>query len=48
MVWKIFAPNFMFEAVGFCVSLGSVTLGFLIFTRALSVLNKWYCKIQKL
>ena len=47
MVWKIFAPNFIFEAVGFCVSLGSVLTGFLIFNRTLSVLTKWYCKIQK-
>ena len=47
MVWKIFAPNFIFEAVGFCVSLVSVMVGFLIFTRTLSVLSKWYCKIQK-
>lgn len=48
MVWKIFAPNFIFETVGFCVSVVSVVTGFLIFNRALSVLNKWYCKIQKL
>ena len=48
MVWKIFAPNFIFETVGFCVSLVSVILGFIIFNRALTVLNKWYCKIQKL
>ena len=48
MVWKIFAPNFIFETVGFCVSVGSVIIGFLIFNRALSVLNKWYCKIQKM
>ena len=48
MVWKIFAPNFIFETVGFCVSVASVIAGFLIFNRALTVLNKWYCKIQKL
>ena len=47
MVWKIFAPNFIFEAIGFCVSLVSVMVGFLIFNRSLSVLTKWYCKIQK-
>ena len=47
MVWKIFAPNFIFEALGFCVSLASVLTGFLIFNRSLSVLTKWYCKIQK-
>ena len=48
MVWKIFAPNFIFESVGFCVSVISVILGFCIFNRALSVLNRWYFKIQKL
>ena len=48
MVWKIFAPNFIFETVGFMVSLVSVMTGFIIFSRCLSVLNKWYCKIQKM
>ena len=48
MVWKIFAPNFIFETVGFFVSLISVVIGFIIFNRVLSVLNRWYYKIQKL
>ena len=48
MVWKIFAPNFIFETVGFMVSLVSVVMGFIIFSRCLTVLNKWYCKIQKM
>jgi len=47
MVWKIFAPNFIFEAVGFCVSLVSVVLGFVIFNRILSGMSRWYTKIQK-
>merc|ERR1719369_1008253 len=42
MVWKIFAPNFIFEAVGFCVSLCSVLLGYLMFSRVLSVISRWY------
>merc|ERR1712142_108262 len=47
MVWKIFAPNFIFEAVSFCVSLASVITGFLMFNRILSVMSRWYTKIQK-
>jgi len=47
MVWKIFAPNFIFESVGFCVSLVSVVLGYLIFNRILSGMSRWYSKIQK-
>ena len=48
MVWKIFAPNFIFETVGFCVSVVSVLIGFLIFNRSLTVLNQWYTKIKKM
>ena len=47
MVWKIFAPNFIFESVGFCVSLVSVLLGYLVFNRILSGMSRWYSKIQK-
>jgi len=47
MVWKIFAPNFIFEAVGFCVSLFSIVIGFVIFNRILSGVSRWYIKIQK-
>ena len=47
MVWKIFAPNFIFEGIGFGVSFVSVTLGFLVFNRVLTSLSKWYAKIQK-
>jgi len=47
MVWKIFAPNFIFEAVGFCVSLFSVVLGFVMFNRILTGMSRWYGKIQK-
>jgi len=47
MVWKIFAPNFIFEAIGFCVSFVAVLLGFLVFNRVLTSLSKWYIKIQK-
>jgi len=47
MVWKIFAPNFIFEAIGFCVSFVAVLMGFLVFNRVLTSLAKWYVKIQK-
>ena len=47
MVWKIFAPNFIFEAITFCVSFVAVTLGFLVFNRVLTSLSNWYTKIQK-
>jgi len=42
MVWKIFAPRFVFEAVGFLVSLGAVLAGYSLASRALSRLTKFY------
>jgi len=33
MVWKIFAPRFIFEAVGFLVSAVALCLGYLLFCR---------------
>lgn len=47
MVWKIFAPNFIFEAIGFGVSFVAVVVGFLVFNRVLTSLAKWYVKAQK-
>ena len=33
MVWKIFAPRFIFEAVGFLVSAVFLCFGYLVFGR---------------
>ncbi|XP_023344806.1 GPI ethanolamine phosphate transferase 3 [Eurytemora carolleeae] len=46
MVWKIFAPKFIFEAVGFGVSLLGLILGYLIFIRVLSVVSACYAKFK--
>jgi len=47
MVWKIFAPRFIFEAGGFLVTLVSVIVGYCCFTRTLVSLAAWYSKINK-
>lgn len=47
MVWKIFAPRFIFEGVGFLVTMLSVVAGYCCFTRTLVSLNAWYTKINK-
>jgi phosphatidylinositol glycan class O len=41
MVWKIFAPRFMFEAVGFAVSLFAMSLGYWAFVRIQSWLSEY-------
>ncbi|XP_042241315.1 GPI ethanolamine phosphate transferase 3-like [Homarus americanus] len=50
MVWKIFAPHFIFEAVGFIVTNISVLTGIWFTLRVLKVLSSWsdslYCKIS--
>ncbi|KAK4308569.1 hypothetical protein Pmani_019745 [Petrolisthes manimaculis] len=41
MVWKIFAPHFIFEAVGFLVTVGSVGFGLTFTVRVLASLTSW-------
>ena len=47
MVWKIFAPRFLFEALGFFVSAGSVFAGFVLAVRVLNVLREYYVGLNK-
>ena len=42
MVWKIFAPRFIFEGVGFIVSLASVQIGYILFARIQNFLCSYY------
>jgi len=46
MVWKIFAPRFIFEGVGFFVTLASLLLAYLIFVRILNVVSSHYAKYK--
>ncbi|XP_059089555.1 GPI ethanolamine phosphate transferase 3-like [Tigriopus californicus] len=47
MVWKIFAPRFIFEAIGFLVSLVSVVIGYCVFSRIHISLIRYYRMLQK-
>ncbi len=47
MVWKIFAPRFVFEAVGFIVSVSCVLLAYLATVRVLSSLGGFYRRLEK-
>ncbi len=47
MVWKIFAPRFVFEAVGFLVSLACVVASFAASARVLSVMVHFYRRLEK-
>ena len=46
MVWKIFAPKFIFEVVGFGVTLLGLSLGYLIFIRTLAIVSACYAKFK--
>lgn len=47
MVWKIFAPRFIFEGVGFLVSVTAVTLGYCVMVRIHNELVSYYRKLEK-
>lgn len=47
MVWKIFAPRFIFEAIGFLVSLVSVVIGYCVFSRIHISIIRYYRMLQK-
>jgi phosphatidylinositol glycan class O len=47
MVWKIFAPRFIFEGVGFCVSAAAVLDGYACLNRFIGVLSKYYRSLEK-
>ena len=46
MVWKIFAPRFIFEGIGCVVSFVFVTFGYLIFVRIQNSVSSYYQKLQ--
>lgn len=48
MVWNIFAPKLIFESIGMFVTLGSVTVGYLILMRINSQAEKMIQKLNKM
>ena len=42
MVWKIFAPRFIFEGIGCVVSFVSVMIGYMIFVRIQTSVSQFY------
>ena len=46
MVWKIFAPRFIFEGIGCVVSFVSVTFGYLLFVRIQNSVSRYYQNVQ--
>lgn len=47
MVWKIFAPKFIFEAISFFFICTSILIGYLIIVRVHYALDKVITKLQK-
>jgi len=47
MVWKIFAPRFVFEAVGFLVSVVTITIGYVLALRSLVVITRLYRSLDE-
>lgn len=47
MVWKIFAPRFLFEAVGFLISIPIMLLGYGYFLRIDNTLRRWQKKLEE-
>lgn len=47
MVWKIFAPKLIFEAIGMLVTLGSVLLGYLLVIHINSKVNCLVVELNK-
>eukprot|EP00096_Caligus_rogercresseyi_P005606 TRINITY_DN2157_c0_g1_i1.p1 TRINITY_DN2157_c0_g1~~TRINITY_DN2157_c0_g1_i1.p1 ORF type:complete len:785 (+),score=220.17 TRINITY_DN2157_c0_g1_i1:1226-3580(+) len=45
MVWKIFTPKFIFEGVGFLMSLVSLLAGYIVWARVHGLMNKYYAKL---
>jgi phosphatidylinositol glycan class O len=46
MVWKIFAPRFIFEGIGCVVSFVFVTFGYMLFVRIQNCVSNYYQKLQ--
>ena len=47
MIWKIFAPRFIFEGVGLGVSLASVLAGYAAFARIQNYVSCYYSSVNK-
>ncbi|XP_069482908.1 GPI ethanolamine phosphate transferase 3 [Ambystoma mexicanum] len=45
MVWKVFAPKFLFEALGFVVSSVSLLIGIALVMRVDSAVSSWFQKL---
>ena len=41
MVWKIFAPRFIFEGIGFIVSAVAILLGYAVYVRVQNVMASY-------
>ena len=48
MVWKIFAPRFIFEGIGCIVSLTFITIGYVTFVRIQNSVSAYYYSVQSL
>ncbi|XP_066150813.1 GPI ethanolamine phosphate transferase 3 [Euwallacea fornicatus] len=48
MVWNVFAPKFIFEALGLFSTIGSVLLGYLVFLRINSQLERLLQRLNKI
>lgn len=47
MVWKIFAPKFIFEAISLFVTIPSVLLGYVVLIRVNSAVKKLIKGLEK-
>ncbi len=47
MVWKIFAPRFIFEGIGFGVSAAAVLAGYAIVSRVVGVLERYRRTLER-
>lgn len=47
MVWKIFAPRFMFEAVAFLFTVPSLIAGLMFFNRIDGCLSIWFQQLNE-
>jgi len=47
MVWKIFAPRFIFEAIGFAIVVPIMLLGYMYFLRIDNTLRRWLTQLEE-
>lgn len=46
MVWKVFAPKFLFESLGFVVSSICLLLGISLVMRVDCAVSTWFSQLQ--